>query len=825
MVKQEHYFSAKDFQSPDQSYAPIYAWVWNGELSEDGIDARLSEMNRLGIRAFYIIPEPQTFRPTIMPSHLDPNYLTKSYFDYYRYTLNRAKDYGMKCWLYDEGGWPSGGACGKVLRKHPEYAKRLLRSLIKTYSAGEIYRKPSEDTAAAFMKGTEMIEDGHVFTEETEVRIYESFAYLWESTAVQDYPDLTQKEATQAFLEITHEQYKAHLGEHFGDMLTAVFTDEPHAPNLPFREELCRMYEEQYGESILPYLPILEGNVPLTDENIEVRRRWFDLCSKVFCENYLMECKKWSNANQMKFTGHLGGEDDPHGCMYGSFFHVMRGLRCMDIPGVDTIWRQIFPGEKKDLYIGTRPAGKQSENRFFPRYASSAAVQTGNSLAMSESFAVYGFGISFEQMRYVLGFQAIRGINAINIMLISYAREGYNMSQEAPNFSENQACHRDLPVFNRYIERLSYVFSLGQRLCDTALYYPVNDIWGKLHANEVVDTYEALGRSMEARGIDFDIVDDDVILQSADLPKGVISMGNAKYRRIAIPQNAYLSPKVKECLAAFEAGGGILVTVADQLVPEISIRGGNNKIRVMHRSTNGNDLICLFNESDEKNTFATDVKGRHGYYADITMGVIKPLDVSVDGYAAVTLESGESCAVYLTDEILPTHTSFKAETASVFNGAFTFRRTESFVIGNLYPEHSEIEEAPVPAELGEWSNRTGKAFSGSGIYETHFKNIGKNAVLDLGDVRHTCEVFLNGQSLGIRVMKPYRYEISADMMTEENLLQIRVSNTVGNQHQYTKSFDKYKSWQLSGYKGIQDIFDRDTLDSGLLGPVTFWTDK
>ena len=87
----------------------------------------------------------------------------------------------------------------------------------------------------------------------------------------------------------------------------------------------------------------------------------------------------------------------------------------------------------------------------------------------------------------------------------------------------------------------------------------------------------------------------------------------------------------------------------------------------------------------------------------------------------------------------------------------------------------------------------------------------------------TPEVFLNGKSLGVRVMKPYRYEIPAELLCENNQLQIRVSNTPGNQHQYTKTFDKYKPWQLSAYKGAQDTFDRDTLDSGLFGPVIMWS--
>ncbi len=820
MNNNRYSFSIDEFYSPSQGYAPIYAWVWNGELTESGIDEQLSEMCRLGIRAFYIIPEPQSFRPVTMPTRMDPNYLTEAYFKYYRYTLEKAQEYGMKCWLYDEGGWPSGGACGKVLLKHPEYAKRSLHCYSKVYQAGEVYRKPSADTAAAFINHAEMIEEGFVFAQDTEVDLYESHASAWDAPGTPDYPDLTMKEATKAFLEITHEQYKAHLGEHFGKTVTAVFTDEPHAPVFPFREELCRMYEERYGESILPKLPMLAGKVKLTDDNNEIRRRWFDICSSAYCENFLMECKRWTNENGMKFTGHLGSEDDPYGCMYGAFFHVMRGLRCMDIPGVDAIWRQIFPGEKKAVMMGDVRAGTQADNRFFPRYASSAAAQIGGRQAMTESLGVYGFGVSYDQMRYVFGFQAIRGVTSMNLMIISYAREGYNMTQEAPGFSEIQACHRDLPVFNRYLERLSYVCSLGERICDTALYYPVADIWGELHAREIIGTYEALGRAMEACGIDFDIVDDDVILQSTHIADGIISMGNAKYRKIAIPKNCYLAPKVKEALKRFEQGGGIVLSDAEALSPLHKLRGGNGMIRMMTRRVDGWDCICLFNESASRETFLVDIGGQNGSYLDITSGRINRIAAGDDGYAEITLESGETCALCLTDKIPTQSEKIYTEQENLSDHAFTFRKINQFVIGNLYPEYHELDEAPVEISLGDWSAITGRDFSGSAIYETYFVYAGGDALLDLGDVKYSCEVFLNGRSLGIRVMKPYRYEISADLLKKENLLQIRVSNTPGNQHQYTTSFDKYRPWQLSNYKNVQDIFDRDTLDSGLYGPIT-----
>ena len=100
----------KSFFEPQKEFAPIYAWVWNGRITREETDTQLEEMKRLGIKAMYIIPEPKEFRPNTMPTELEPGYLTDDYLEEYAYALKKARDNGMYCWLYDEGGWPSGGA-------------------------------------------------------------------------------------------------------------------------------------------------------------------------------------------------------------------------------------------------------------------------------------------------------------------------------------------------------------------------------------------------------------------------------------------------------------------------------------------------------------------------------------------------------------------------------------------------------------------------------------------------------------------------------------------------------------------------------------------
>ena len=58
-------------------------------------------------------------------------------------------------------------------------------------------------------------------------------------------------------------------------------------------------------------------------------------------------------------------------------------------------------------------------------------------------------------------------------------------------------------------------------------------------------------------------------------------------------------------------------------------------------------------------------------------------------------------------------------------------------------------------------------------------------------------------------------------MRKENKLEILVTNTVANQQHYSKTFDKWADWQLTPYNQKQNVFDLDSLESGLYGPVKF----
>lgn len=826
-------FSENAFYNPPASVAPVYAWCWNAMPTREQTDRDLEEFRRQGIKALYILPEPQSFSPAGIPTTFSVEYLGREYMEAYTYAIERAIAMGFGIWLYDECGWPSGGAGGKVLLRHPEYAKRYLAVRKEIHSGGETYREKPGETAFAYDGAP--IADGHVFGGTTEITVYYSERDFFSRPGRPDCPDILLREATEEFIRLTHEAYKSRLGTHFGSAIQAMFTDEPTGPRpVPFRKELEEEFQRRKGYSIRPYLPELAGNRPPQGKAAEAVIAWFDMCSELFCKNFMEPCRTWCEANQLSFLGHLDIDHKPDGSVQGGNFNIMRAMRGFDVPGIDVIWRQIFPCERK-YYLDNI----WGENRFFPRYASSAAAQTGSPHAITESFGVFGNGMTFDQMRYVFNFQAIRGVNILNAMLLPYGDDkAFQMVGEPPFLKEKFACYADLKYFNAYEQRLMYITGLGQNVADTALYIPIRDFYVNLQDSEYCKEYDKTGFRMEDTQIPFDIFDDDVILRADRdlLAQGIIAMGNARYTTLVVTSCRYMRRDVKALLEEFIDGGGRVIAVRGfdtfclpgaEVVEEITeavrsplrFLGDTKGIRLMQRRAENADIYCISNENFRTAQVALEVR-EDVLLVNITDGTITKPAVE-NGVLRFSLESGELYAlVYCRDKTAAEDAkSYSSEV--VLDGAFTIQRTKQFVIGELESFNRLLDEVLQPIRLGDWRDFAGKDYSGSCAYKTKFQmaEIGADALLDLGDVRYTAEVILNGSSLGVRVMPPYTYPIGAAELKPENELEIRVTNTAANAYYYTKSFDKWPKWMLTPYYEKSQLFHKESLFGGLYGPV------
>ncbi len=816
-MKNNHKFDINSFISPDASHSPVYVWVWNDICTCEIIDAQLTEMRNLGIRAFYILPEPKNFRPDSMPTNLTPDYLSPEYFELCAYAAEKGKELGMLCWLYDEGGWPSGGACGKILKDHPEYAREVLKINERSFFAGDVYKKSTPDVLAAFLQDNEMIDEEYKFIADSVVTEYVTEKKICGNA---DYPDLLNKDATEYFLEITHEKYASSMKNALSKNVTAVFTDEPKAPSKAFNKELAEKYKSVYGESILPYLPLIFQRAAVTQENVHILHRWYDLCSRMFCDNFLLPCKKWANNHGMAFTGHLDKDHEPLGCTRGGGnFNLMRALRCFDIPGVDVIWRQLYPES-----IAKRRDDMNAYNGFFPRYASSAAAQNGTKLAMSEIFGVAGAAITYDIMRYTVGYQAVRGINIFNPFNFPLGRKDALLAQELPVFTENQPYYCFLGQFNSYTERLSYLSSLGERVYETGLYYPVHDFQGGLKADAVAKAFDSLGRALEDMTVDFDIVDNDVIQNSNGADDGCMYIGVAAYRHIIIPEGAFIPKETQKVLKRFIKGGGRVSHSLSALPPVIQVEG--NGLRAMHRKAENAELFFLFREKGENGNYLIHLPASNGYLLDLATGKLQHFK-SENRTLKLSLSIGETAVILLTDEILNAESMKEYREKFDISDRFLFRKELELACSENGFENIKHSEKSVPVNLGDWANQVGSAYSGSGVYETTFtlpsEKKGKEGEIELSDVHFAARVYLNGQSLGTALMPPYRLKIPSGVLDEKNNLKIVVNKTSANWYVHTDYFDRWNIKDLSPYFEAELNYAKDLVSGGLYGPVTLYT--
>lgn len=834
--EEESSFSYKKFKYTPPDYTPVYTWCWGIPLDDKTTEKDLEEFVRLGIRTVYILPEASNFRPKSIPTTMDCEYLSKNYMDHYVYAIKKAKELGIQAWLYDESGWPSGSAGGKIVINRPDYGRQKLAFCEKHYKAGDVYR--AADGYTAFCNDEFLVEDGYVFTDDQTVIEYYCMVDIADPAERSDIADITNKEAVEYFIKLTHEEYKNYIGDEMGEGIKAIFTDEPTMPYpTPFSKNLEENFEKEKGYSIRPYLPIIaRRRAYQTCREREAMIDWYDYISRVFCKNFMEPCKSWCNNNGMAFLGHMDNDDMPHGSVLGGNCNIMRALRLFDVPGVDVIWRQIFPMEKRAESVWRR----FGENRFFPRYASSAASQIGGTRAVTETFGVYGMGLTFDQMRYVLTFQAVRGINMFNFMLVPYGDPtGFQMTGELPAFKEKYACYADLRTFNKYVERLSYMTSVGKNVTDIALYLPIKDFYGQFwEQSPEVDEFERIGFGLEDKQIPFDIFDDDVI-EAADeeaISKGIVRMGDVSYTTLIITDCKYMSSKAERVIRKFILNGGRVISTKEYVAKKfegsifgqevwkllnapIKFVGDTKGIRLMHRVSKNSDMYYISNEAFQEKNITVFVK-EGAFLVDLTNDrILKPN--TEENTWKITLLSGEMFIIMYTNELIELAEKFSPNKEIVLNGDYSIRKTKQFIIGENTSFTTEINDEERSVTLGDWCSFIGESYSGSCVYKTSFTvhDICTPLILDLGEVCYSCEAFINGKSLGVRVMKPYTFEVPLEILMKKNTLEVRVSNTAANEFYFTDKFDKYEPWKLTPYHKIAQDFHKESLKSGLFGPV------
>lgn len=731
----------EEFVTPSKENSIIYTWKWDTPIDFAYIDRELTGFKKAGIGGLYILPLPKNFRPKTMQSCLEPEYLSPEYFECVKHAAEKGKELGIEMWIYDEGGWPSGGACGKTFEENPKSAETVVLKRDINLACGQKYL-PSDDAVAIF-DGKKRVFEG--FEAKTDLTISEYYLFKCDDRHP-NRVDSTNKSVIDTFIDNTYEAYKQGLSEAF-DEISAIFTDEPSVIRGLIPENFFDNFKKEYGYDAKDYLYcIFDRNLAKSREECLARIHYGRMLGRLFYENFCVNIADWCKKNNKLFTGHLDKDNVPEGAAEQCYFSHLNALSAFDVPGVDVIWHQIgIPVNGVSVTEGVS---------FFPRLASSAAHQTDKNLAITESLGVYGDGVTPDEFRYVLNYQAIRGINVFNVMMLS--PDSLSGIVERLAYSTCKPGFYNMEHINTYFARLSYLLRLGKPVINTALYIPCADFWANDEiAKKASESYGFLGEKLENADVEFDIIDDYAI-EDAKATESGLKIGNMCYNRIVVPECEFMPEDVRKKITPYL---GAVKTAS----------GINTGIRTMKRELPSGMLYFVFNESAKAVSYKADFDAEHLYRLSPLTG-----EVTFVPDGAIEIPCGEIAVFYASDKELDCVCNDVEYSASV--GNFEWIGGKRFVIleGGL-----SLEDVTNP-EIADGE------FSGEFTYRAEYElpkepNKGDRYKIGLLETAVSARISLDGKQVATVGIEPMEAIICGCDLKKQGTIEITVANTAGNE--------------------------------------------
>lgn len=784
-------------------YRPIIHWKWNGDPTPERMREQLERIATAGFGGVCIQPMPDQFRPHDFAHRMKPAYLGPAFFEAYRRAVELAAEFGLLVWIYDEGGWPSGQACGLVLEGHPAFQGHVM-----IHEAGRFIKAPS----------------GRV--------------------------DPLNLHATQRFITLTHERYDEAVGDYFGHTIEAVFSDELSVPGMvgtdriPWTEDLPEQYAQRTGEDLDRVLPwLFEGHAAQAvsrERVLQARHAFTRVWNELFVERCLQPQQAWCREHGVLLTGHFAGDHDlsRHPACFGDYFDA---TRCFDVPGIDTIWRQIWPDHRAD----------------FALLAGSARTVSQRDWAMSETGAVYGLDLAPADLKWVADQQIMRGINRITLMSMPLADD---VNEGLKPYSATNPTWEALTEWNQHTALLAALTSAGRPGVRRAVLYPTDDLWARGPDAPGTLAQTIVGHLLRRpAGC---IYVDHRTLTEGKIDDGAIWCGDARIEQVYIAGNALLAAATLNALQRLvNAGIRVIVVGSRPLQPmndrsdkshqqihfdELSMDGlpevdqrfplpaefeldcSGDDFIVQHRVGPDWQTLILSNEASHP----AHVRYRlpsHGvsWEIDSEARVLSPwhstLDLNVDPGRIIAVAWGNVAGLMSSADGPTAGSEMRHDPV---RGPWMLQADWQVTCESDRWERKMVDMAQRATELGPWKPKLGGGFSGQATYTTTFAvdHPRRWQYLDLGQVKYVAEVWLNGCHLGRRAWAPYCFLMTEHLRLGLNELRIAVCNTPANAYWEPCHLARIKAagrWNIYG----QRILERcpPTLDGGLYGPVTLTT--
>jgi hypothetical protein len=559
------------FVNPDAAYRGKPFWSWNGKLEKEELLRQIQIIKKMGFGGFFMHSR----------TGLATEYLGEEWFELINTCAAEAEKLGMEAWLYDEDRWPSGTAGGKVTEEPGFRLKFIVLQIFDgdqfSWDEGIIAafhcrleglafydcRQFHKDEEPSLLKGRQVLE--FRIEEMEKESFYNGFTYV----------DTLNKEATDKFIELTHEKYKYFCGDKFGTTIKGIFTDEPHRGSLldgfgiknknkewliPWTYTLFSEFEKRFGYDPVPHLPELFLQ-PEGRKVSQVKWHYVELLQQMFLENFAKPLNDWCLENNLILTGHVLHEDSltAQTAVSGS---VMRYYEHMAYPGVDVLT-------------------EGNVNYWVVKQLSSAARQLGQKWLLSELYGCTGWQMPLEGHKAVGDWQTLFGINLRCHHLSWYIMEGEAKRDYPASIFHQSAWWEDYDYVEAYFSRLGLIMSQGKPSCDLLVLNPVESLWCQIYpgwskslsaqspdVQKLEGHYRDLFHWLSGMQIDFDYGDEEMISRMCDIRtdqggEPVLSVGEAEYRTVLVSGMTTIRSTTLSILEQFIEAGGRVVFMGD----------------------------------------------------------------------------------------------------------------------------------------------------------------------------------------------------------------------------------------------------------------------
>lgn len=543
------------------------------------------------------------------------------------------------------------------------------------------------------------------------------------------------------------------------------------------------------------------------------------------------------------------------------------------------------PAHLLDLYAASDIPEQEGNGLLAMKLASSAAHLTGKPLASAETATWLNehWLTTLAELKENADTFLLSGLNHLCYHGTAHSPldapwPGFNFYASV-ELNPHNPLWADFPSLNAYVARAQSFLQSGRPDEDVLLYYNIHDTWaqrgdgslphfGHGGENPVGVTAATLAAELHARGTGFDYVSDR-LLSAFHVDRGQLTNGTTRYRALVLPAVDFLpSPTLAKLAALADAGATILVHrhlpqnpagftasredftrtlenlrrhtgrrihLADHLDELFSTLPREPLVDLdlefVRRQGDAGPLYFVVNRSGRTiDTWVPFAHPRpHATLFDPLTGSISRAAVR-DARVYLQLEPGASRIIQFSDT--PTTAPSLHVRPAGAPLPLTGESSVAFERGG--------PTLPPPARLsalGSWTdllNEETKSFAGTARYTLAFDAPAAKSdfwQLDLGEVRESARVLLNGHELGTLIHPPFRVVIAADALRPQNTLEILVTNLAANR---IADLDRRRvPWKIfynanmpahlpenRGPDGLFTAAHWPSRPSGLLGPVT-----